>query len=397
MFRLWGFAVAAAYVPDIASAPYMPRFWAIALGLGFVPRFDLRLIDEKILWCMGIVLLWSGLTLMWTPALYGGALLVAFMALFCLVAVASAAATSVERASCLEGFATGMLISAGLAIAQTFFGYAAIPQSAVPGGLFFNPEVLAETAAPIAIWCAVKSPWHRVAAMILGAVVIMAGERIAIAVLAIGLIYGLVTNRSLRSALLLGVAIAGFAALFWKISSADARILYWQTAALSVTFFGRGVGWWFQAHPFPHEEYVHSDVLQSFVEIGALGALPFMAIFAIAWRGGGTRAERAAFLAVVLECLVSFPLHLPATLFLAALFTGILACRRADVCGAGLSGREDLVGDPGQPAACGGGLSYWRGFRRRLVSIRSAHPQHENLYPSLSGEDRGRGTIQCQA
>ena len=44
MFALWGFAVATAFLPSIYAAPFLPRWWMVAIGLAFVP-FNLRAVD----------------------------------------------------------------------------------------------------------------------------------------------------------------------------------------------------------------------------------------------------------------------------------------------------------------------------------------------------------------
>jgi hypothetical protein len=408
LFGAWGFAVAAAFLPGIYSAPFLPRWWVLAIGLAFVPRFDLRLIDERVLWCFGATLLWGALTLMWTPALYGGALLLAFLMLFCLVAIASASATSEQRAFALSGFAAAMLVSAAIAFAQRFFDYHGVPQGVpgLPAGLFFNTEVLAEAAAPIAVWCALqwRDPVYAITAVVLILLLIVAQERVALAVLMIGCAYGLIGSTRWRLAVFALIAIAGFAALFAKISSADQRVLLWSTAAMTIlragdlpaaltNIMGHGIGWWFQAHPFPQEEYVHSDALQFFVELGVF-AVPLCAIPAVAWWGPRTPGDipaRAAFLALVVESVVSFPLHMPATCFLFAVLTGALATRRADVRLPGLSGGIDNDDDPRWQAAQRGILRHDGQRSLGVVSVRSAHPQHADVDLAHGRECRAAG------
>ena len=159
MFALWGFAVAIAYVPTIYSAPFMPRWWALAIGIGCISRLDLRDVAEPLVWCLGLVVLWSGLTLLWSPALFGGALLVGFLVLFVLILMASASAGQDDRNDAFSGFALGILLSAGIALAQKYGHIKGIIQSGdnMPVGLFFNQEVFAETAAPIVVWCLLQN------------------------------------------------------------------------------------------------------------------------------------------------------------------------------------------------------------------------------------------------
>jgi hypothetical protein len=409
-FGAWGFAVAAAFLPGIYSAPFLPRWWILAIGLAFVPRLDLRLIDERILWCMGITLLWCALTLLWTPALYGGAFLLAFLVLFCLITVASASAMREQRAFALSGFAAAMLVSAAIAFAQRFFEYHGIPQSVpgLPAGLFFNTEVLAEAAAPIAVWCALqwRDPVYAVTAAVLIVLLLLAQERIALAVLLLGLAYGFLSNPKWRTAAFALIALAGFFALFLKITSADQRVLLWSTAVMTIlrasdvagalnNILGHGIGWWFQAHPFPQEEYVHSDALQFLVELGVF-ALPLLAVPFIAWFGESRnspalRADRAAFLAVAIEGVVSFPLHMPANVFLFGMLAGAMATRRADVRVPGLSGGIVDDDDPRWQAAQPGYVRHDSQRRHFGIPVRSAHAQYADVDLAHGRERRTAG------
>ncbi|MGE5151990.1 MAG: hypothetical protein ACM3II_17885, partial [Rhodospirillaceae bacterium] len=131
----------------------------------------------------------------------------------------------------------------------------------------------------------------------------------------------------LRLVLSAGGVAAGLAALMVfgvdKLGSAFERIVVWIAMADAVVPLGRGLGWVSLA--LPRQQFAHSDALQALVEVG-LPAAPLALIpLAAAYRGKGSRAERAAFLAVCIEVVVSFPLRLPASGFVAALLAGYLA------------------------------------------------------------------------
>ena len=388
MFALWGFAVAIAYVPTIYSAPFMPRWWALAIGIGCIRRLDLRDVAEPLVWCLGLVVLWSGLTLLWSPALFGGALLVGFLVLFVLILMASASADQDDRDNAFSGFALGILLSAGIALAQKYGHIKGIIQSGdnMPVGLFFNQEVFAETAAPIVVWCLLQdNNAQRFIGAVIATAVMCTSEHVAIFAIVVGLAYGVIRNPKILLGFVALAFIGGFLSLFLKVFDSNERILLWATAIRSITFFGRGIGWWYQAHPFGREEYVHSDALQAMVESGVAGValclVPCLALF----RGRGTRPERAVLVVCILEFVFSFPLHMPATTFVFAVAAGAVACRRADVYIPGLQGRAASGFGLGSTTAYAASLfGRWR-WRGALVSTRSAYPQ----YPGLAGQDGG--------
>jgi hypothetical protein len=317
----------------------------------------------------------------------GGVLPVAFLVLFGLVLIASASATQDDRDNGLSGFALGMLLSAGIALAQKYGDLQGIIQTGPhePVGLFFNPEIFAEAAAPIAVWCLLqKGNIHRVIGAVIGVAACCGSERVAVFGLVAGLLYGLIRNPKILVGLLAALFIGGVLSLYLKIFDSNERILLWGTAIRSLTFGGRGIGWWYQAHPFGREEYVHSDVLQLLVEAGLPG-LALCAVPGLAWLGKGTRAERAAFVACAVEFVTSFPLHMPATSFVFAVLAGALACRRTDVCGARLQSREASGFGAGSATAYAASLlrrSRWRGG---VVSVRSAYPQYADIPGQVGG------------
>lgn len=388
----------------------MPRWWTIALGLPVVSRLDPRALSPRVMWCFVGVLAWAAVSLIWSPVLYGGVLPLFLLLLLFGVAMAGAGLT--DRDAVLMAFAAGLGVSCLISISQRL-GYSPVVENSPPAGLFYNSEVLAEVAAPMFVWCFWKKLWPLAALMTVP--LALCHSRLALVVAAVGLIAGL--RGRLRLALLCLVAVGGVVLLvasgMGKAYSADERILLWGTALRSITFFGRGLGWWFQAHPFGQEEFVHSDLLQAFVELGIgglfLAAVP-IAIFAHdceckgdhggrLWchlrRKGCFRAERAAFLGCCVEGVASFPLHLPAEGFLFALLAGILARRGDGVYAHGLPRRTLYRAHLRRLAAYAAAMVEWRRFGGAEFSVRSAFAEHADV--DTFGSRKSTAVTSCPA
>lgn len=333
-----GFLIAVTYVPGLFAAPVMPRWWVLAIGLPLASSLDPRRMWEPAAWCLCGAVLWAAMTVYDAPHPHAAALETFFLVLLCLAAFAGAALD--DLAPALAGMSWGIAISGVLCVFQVTGWWSPLPQSSVPAGLFYNSEVLAEVAAPLLLWAALDRRW--VLGAILAVPVALSGSRVALLAIAVGLVWAWKPRgRFVKAAVVIIAAFVGLAMLLandGKIGSAITRVGFWWTALYSLTPWGRGIGWWAMSHVGPYEEFVHSDMLQAMVELGP-GALLLAVLPAAAlWRGAGTIAERAAYVAICVEGLVSFPLHLPAGGFLFAMLAGFLARARPVVCGAGLPG-----------------------------------------------------------
>ena len=327
-FRLavLAFVVSVAHWPAIFSAPYMPRWWAIAAGL-------------PLLFGLGR---WEGETRIGMLALAGmawGAVacalseaplttLVPLYLTGLLIVAAGVGSTQRDFSPVMVGFAAGAAMSSAVAVAQ-IAGWSAIPMvGAAPGGLFYNSEVLAEFAAPLLVWAIVARRWGFVVA--LAVPLALCQSRIAVLAVAVGLLWAWKPAwRLAKPLVIVALTVAAIAAIMLlgpeKFDSAWHRLVLWGAALHSLTPLGSGLGWWASAHPFAYEEFVHSDALQWLVEIGP-GALFFIAVpVLIFWRRIADRALGGCFAALCFEALVSFPLQVPATGFLFAVLAGHLA------------------------------------------------------------------------
>ena len=365
------FCVGAAYWPGISSGFYMPKWWAMAIGLAIIP-WGFRSLDPVIAACAASGVLMAALSLLSTPHLYGGILQLIFIILLCGVAVGAAALEDVGPVIAALGW--GVAISVAASVLQ-FFGWYIAPHSG-NSGLYLNPEVMGELAAPLFIWAFWSKRWAL--AGIMATSILLCHSRIAFFVAGCGLLFGWRAPRAVKVATVAVMLGAGIAAVFLagdglgKYISGMTRIMYWGAAVLSLAPNGHGLAWWFAAHPFPTEEFVHSDVLQSMVEIG-LGAVFFLAIPVMVMQRGRGLAERATYVGICVEALVSFPLHLPATGFLAAVLTGWFARRWSDVRIPGFVGRVEGGGAVQWGGEIAGGMVPWCGRSGGGISVRPAY------------------------
>lgn len=319
--------VAVVYWPAIFAAPTMPRWWLIAIGIGLVGAFDFRKLDSlcAVLFIAGVA--WGAVSTLTNWSLRDGALDFYFLLLIGAVAAMASSLDNIDPA--LHALSWGVAVSGALCLLQ-FFHASPIPMiGARPTGLFYNSEVMAETAAPLFVWALLKG--RRPLAGLLGIPVALCFAKIAVVASIVGILWPMIKSRPIKA--LLGM-VAGTILVFVLVSilrgegwigSAEHRFTLWGAAAYSLTWAGNGFGWWYGAHPFGYEEFVHSDVLQFFVAAG-VGGIFFLAIpLVILLRGIPDKAMGGLFAALCFEATVSFPTHVPVGAFLFGLVAGHLA------------------------------------------------------------------------
>lgn len=316
-----GFMVAVAYWPGMLSPAYVPRWAALAIALPLLMNLDPRSVPSAVrgslLFVLAMALIATAFT---SPDSAGGYLELFYGALLCLALCAGANLIRID--DLMLGAGAGLALSSVLAVTQYTGLWSPIPQTSIPAGLFHNSEVLGEFAALILTWAIVRRNWVLV---VVGAIpVALCGSRVAVLMVAVGLLYAFWPRAWwLRFGVTMAVIAAAVASLILlKSGSADHRLTLWVATVFSWKLFGNGLGW-FQAN-YPQEGFAHSDALQAVGEIG-IGALALLTIpVVVFWRKRGTDAERATFLAGCIACVVSFPLHFPASAFVLAMLAGFL-------------------------------------------------------------------------
>jgi hypothetical protein len=365
---LLGFAVAAAYWPALPDAALVPRWALIALALPFVSTLDPRNLPILLRYAVGFLVVIATLSLIGSPDARSGTLDLFYIVILCGVMLLGAELDSLDDV--MVGMALGLMPSVALCVWQYLGGWSPVPVRG-PAGFMFNSEVLAELCALVAAWCCVSRRW--VLAAFAAVPVALCGSRIGAFAAAAAILYGFRPPARWLfpgTIILLMLGTASIVSLGpEKFTFALHRAMIWIAMGAAVTPLGNGLGWFATVHPA--EAFGHSDVLQAFAEIGiaasALAAIPLLAFMS----NRGTHAERALFVAVCIEAMVSFPLHLPASGFVAALVAGYLVSVRGVVC---LEQRRRRVGDgAGLQRAFATGRRFVEasGFFREPLAVRS--------------------------
>lgn len=319
-----GFAVSAAYWPGLLSAVFVPRWALIAILVPLLFTPDWRRLPPGVAAGLFCFLGCAGLSIFLSPdrltGLYDYILLL-------VLALAFMAAAHLER---LDGLMTGLaigLVPSTVVVVMQMYGWRGVPMAGtLPSGLFFNSEVMAEFAALMLVWAIARREWWIVAVALVP--VLACQSRIAVLSVLCGLLYlAWRPDRRLIMAVfgLLLVAGAIFAVVMlgqYKLGTAAHRIVLWGATVMSLAPLGNGLGWAQVA--FPIERFVHSDLLQMLAEIGPAVILVLFVPW-LAFRGERRDvAERAVLVAVGIQAAVSFPLHFPASGFVAACVAGYL-------------------------------------------------------------------------
>lgn len=320
-FALLGFAVAVAYWPGLLQGSFAPRWAVIAVGVPLCSKLDPRALTESMRWVLVFLGVLGAISLLGSPYPQAGALDLTYIVLLTLTAVAAAAFVSLDEI--MTGIGYGLAFSSVLALAQ-YLGWHPLPEVSSPSGLFYSSEVLGEFSALVFVWALARPRWAIAAAAVVP--IVLTGTRVGAFAAAVGLLFAFRPNWKLLVPLLIAVlAAALYAVGFMKFGSSMHRLTLWGATLMAFTPAGNGLGWGTAAFPF--EEFVHSDALQAMTELGALG-LAFVLVPIIALRNQrGNHAERGLLVAACVEVCISFPLHFPASGFLAAVAAGYCAGR----------------------------------------------------------------------
>ena len=330
-FGVWGFLVAGAFIPTIMSAAVVGRWAVIAMGVPLVAPLRLK-VPPVIQMALAMGVAWCAASMFITPDVMDASLQFFFMIL--LIGAMGAASQLDTLDDLISGMCWGLALSSAFCLIA-ISGHRLVAESGMDtgyAGLFYNREVLAEFAAPLLVWAIIKHHWFLAAAAALPLAVNSSRISVAAVIVALAAAYW---PRSTRARVILAaIVLAALVAVVvyytgqrHKLGTGAIRLAIWLSTIWSITPLGNGFGWYRFANV---EEFAHSDVLQAFAEIG-IGALCFAIIPIYALRNRGDHAERAAFIVICIELVVSFPLRVPGTAFLAAVLAGYLVRDRVAV------------------------------------------------------------------
>jgi hypothetical protein len=327
-----GFLVTAAYWPWLWSPAMTPK-WAV---LSIVSCALLLYRNEPIpltrAHLAGAVLLgWAVLSITWSwVPLYS---LNALWLTGVLPAVCFCLGSQTRNLQPLFiGAGLGMAVSSAVAIGQ-LAGWIDWPTINIPSGLFLNKNFMAEAAALILIWLIAERIWW-LAVPVMPAIA-LADARGALLALGIGLALELWRRPAwlIAGLLVADMALFGMGMATHSAATTTERLDIWAESIDDLGFLGSGIGsYGFMPHQLladGHPMHAHNDALEILYELGMIG-LGLAALFVWELRGP-LNSARLVLTVFAVEACFAFPLHLPVTLFLAAVAAGHAIRNRAVV------------------------------------------------------------------
>ncbi len=329
------FAIGVAFWPGTAGGAISPRWALIGAGIWlFVRPVEIAAGHFVMVLLVG----WGALSLTWSAFPLDG--IDALCRLIFLTGAFFVGSSLTNLRPVYAGFALALGVSSVIAIAQTFWDWQGVfHASHGAAGLFVNKNSMAEIAALVLIGVLVERMWWLVP-LILPAALLPVSRTTLLALAVSGLV-------ALRSPLawflvcfgLSGVAVFVFDLGWWPAipNSLYERLSFWGDTVRNLNVMGHGLGSFNGLYPSfatadtlaVRTDHVHNDYIEWVFELGAVGAALLAALVVCLVRGRAVRCS-AGCVAVALgvEMLLAFPLHLPCTAFLGALVLGHLAGNR---------------------------------------------------------------------
>lgn len=338
--RWLAFLVTIAFCPLCMQGVIAPRWAVMSVGLG-VLLFTLRKVHWTPAHALWLVFMsWASLTVLWTHYPYdfvsGLGVLALIGGLFLVTA------ETYDAAPLFEGLALGVAVNLGFVVLQlndiNWWG-----EFSPPGGLFSNKNMLAELAAFTLIGCLICRRYF-VALPCVPVVWFCFSRASALALGAAFMVWLWGRSRlAAGAALIAGACIVPYAVRRYPASVLEREQIYRDTAA-QWSWFGDGLGSFFQRYPefasvqtlTMKPDHVHNDFLEIAYELGIVGLVLYVAFLtSILYKPTPYRPLLVAMVAV--SC-VTFPLHLPVSVFVFGCVAGLCAghlYRRGGVVGDG--------------------------------------------------------------
>jgi hypothetical protein len=323
---MWGsqilaFGVAVCYWPGLISSATAPRWCLLAVALPLISWLDPRAIDWRILAIAVVYLAYAALSLLWAPDVLTGANDLFRLLIIAAAFLAGAAIDDLDQV--IAGLAWGVALSLAVVLLQ-IAGTPLIVGTEPASGLFYNREVLGETAAPLLVWALCMRRWTL--SSLLAVTVALTLSRVGM-VSAVGALTIMYPRRAWLPLLIAGIGAVWAYTLHLppftpdKLASGAQRLMVWGWALNGISFLGKGIGSFAAIHP--DAEYAHSDLLQLGFETGLIGIAVGVVLFVALWRRS-RGAQRALLIALGIEAAISFPLHMPVIAFVSAVLAGSL-------------------------------------------------------------------------
>jgi hypothetical protein len=342
----------------------MVVFWPSISGAGTAPRWALLSVFVPMLIFFVTIegknrflpfilpaafLAYATVSLAWTPSIYEG--LDALWKLYLLAGLFLIGASLDDLRPVWIGAALGIAVNSVFVVAQLFEfadtnGFL-VPRiygpAGVGAGLFLNKNLMAEVAVLVLIGLAFCKIDRKYSIPMLLAVLPAAllpharGPLVALAVAAAAWLWPRYRATAVL-ALLAGALVVAVTFGSTPITSTSERFNIWRDTFSGLTWFGHGIGSFYQAFPAfavhndilaIRTDHAHSDLLEMVFELGA-GAVLLAGVLVYALFGR-SETERLVLIAFMVEGAFGFPIYCPATAALAALVVGHLCAHRHPV------------------------------------------------------------------
>lgn len=342
---VFGLLIAIAFWPGAIYGGQVLRWALIAIGPALIFIVYPRSINITLIHLVGFIfLLWLFITLAWTANIYDGLDIV--LKLFFLAQVFVLGGRLLATRPIIIGFAIGLWLSSGIAVLQWIIpnaGYQGLvldqwvwPRTAGYAGLFVNDATFAWVLVLTIVAALTLYLWWLIPGLLVG--LFLLDSRVAWLSLGVTFVAWIWSkSRLLASVLTICMCLIGLVLyeLGYKSAGTFERIDIWKDTINGFSLFGHGLGSFSTLFPqfadhidtFTFKAiHAHSDILELIFETGFIGfglALIFFTLLI------STQSNsRFVIIAFIVIAAFAFPIYLPATAFLAALFAGRIACCR---------------------------------------------------------------------
>lgn len=229
-----------------------------------------------------------------------------------------------------KGLAFGLGVSSAVALFQYFGNPLAYSLNNSPAGLFINPNIYSEISVVVLIGLLTLKLWHWLPFTFTGLLLVQ--SRAALLALSVSLfMWGWQINKRAATGLFIFVILIG-AAFYWnKFSSSSIfeRFDIWKDTLAGFKLFGNGVGSFEILFPqyathidteLARPRYAHNEILNLIFEFGLGSVFLFLMLLNVKFKN-----EAIILLAVLIISMFTYPMHVPATAFIAFLVAGHLS------------------------------------------------------------------------
>lgn len=315
--------VSLAYVPLLPSNAAVGRWVVAGLGaflLSWWVEVRWTLGHTMFLALLGFMLLGMG----WTVSRWetGGELVqwVVLLVVFCV------AAEEPDLTWFWRGLCAGVTVSTAFSVAQVLGWDRLWTLGSQPAGLFLSKNMLSDVAVVALVGALGLRDWERLWAVPPALSLVLVSSRASVVALAVaGVLWAWVAlprwwRMGLVSAVFIVAAVAANMAMSGLLGNFSDRLEIWGLVSRHLHWFGDGLGSFSVAAP--NLEFAHNEYLHYAFELG-VGSVLIWAILGLPLAWGGTR-ERAALAAFLAICVTWFPLHAPASAFVAVVLAAHL-------------------------------------------------------------------------